>query len=90
MEKVLLYLARLEAKVYDFKIKKNILQEQMEVAWNEGRKHITKNGELMPKEYMEKYNTIHRVWEECRYQENQAQRKINVIKEMLNEIGETK
>ena len=87
MEKVLSYLAKLEAQVIDMKIKKSNLQEQMEVAWNKGRKHGTQKGELMPKEYMEKYNTIHRVWEECRYKENQIQKKINVIKEMLNEIS---
>lgn len=87
MEKVLSYLAKLQAKVYDFKIKKNILQEQMEVAWNEGKKHATQKGELMPLEYMHRYNTIHREWEECRYQENKIQKQINVIKEMLDEIS---
>jgi hypothetical protein len=90
MEKVLFYLAKLEAKLYDLKIKKNILFEKMEVVWNEGRKNLSARGELMPKPYLDKYNAINKEWTHAKDDAHKLERKINVIKEMLNEIGTTK
>lgn len=90
MEKVLFYLAKLEAKLYDLKYKKNILIEKMEVVWNEGRKNLSARGELMAKPYLEKYSAINKEWTHVRDDANKLERKIKVIKEMLNEIGETK